>query len=279
MNYYDLITHLIGKLTNNYYFEDYVRVYPNGIIFNRWGLRKKFTDDNYKNYLNHTKFYKFTCQFVKNKNVIDLGCGSGYGCKILKNSDAKYILGIDISKKAIKFAKKYYNQYADFKILGLTNMEDLKDNSFEVSICSEVLEHLKEYNMVNIALKEIKRITKRKGLIIFSTPNIELLSHHGFSFEEINNLFSNKFKKFCIFENSLVPFDQNKKKWEKRLSKGDVGIIISEKINLNETVLPNKDVEFKKGLNVKKYEFYDYLIDTTFFHNTHSWIIIAINDK
>jgi hypothetical protein len=34
-----LVTHFIGRITKRYYFEDYIRVYPDDIIFDSFGKR------------------------------------------------------------------------------------------------------------------------------------------------------------------------------------------------------------------------------------------------
>lgn len=274
-----LIGHNFAKLTKKYYFEDYVRVYPGGISFNRYGIKKKASLSNLKNFKNHSKFYLFASQFVKNKVVSDIGCGSGYGCQILKKAKAKSIYGTDASSPAIKFARRHFAKYADFGVQSITDMKSYQDYTFDVTISSEVLEHIKEYGMEELAIKELQRITKPQGLIIIGTPNSEMLSDHGFSYAEICALMKKNFARFVIFENALIPFNQSKARWEKRLAKGKTGIIISEKINLEETLLPEGSIpRIKKGLKPGRYKFGPYLINTKLLHNTHSWVIIAVND-
>lgn len=277
---YNLIGHSIATITKRYYFEDYVRVYPNGVRLDRSGRTHQPNKKNINNFLNHRKFYIFASQFVKDKSVADIGCGSGYGCEILKKSGAASVCGSDISKQAIKFAKSQYGDFAEFTIQAVTNIEKYPDNAFDISISNEVLEHIKEYSMEKKAIHELKRITRNEGLLIIGTPNSEMLGKHGFYFDELNNLFKENFSQFCIFENALVPFGNKKSLWGKRLSEDNVGVIISGIINLSETVLPDGvRPELKKGLKAGRYMFSTYSVDTTLLHNTHSWIILAINNK
>lgn len=272
---HSIFGHFIGKLTRRYYFEDYVRVYPDDIAYNSFGMR---TESNKNNFLNHCKFYKFASQFVKNRVVADIGCGSGYGCEILSKSGAERVYGADISKKAINFARSRYGDFAEFSLQPITNLKKYTDNFFDISISSEVLEHIKEYGKEHIALKELKRITAHKGLVIVGTPNRELLNDHGFTFEEITDLFNSFFSQYCLFENAFLPFRDRKALWEKRLKEGKVGEIITQNINLSESVLPEGlRPEIKPGLEPGIYAFQNYSIDTTLLHNTHSWIAIAIN--
>lgn len=275
---FSLIGYNFARFTKKYYFEDFVRVYPDGIIFNRYGIKKKAGDSDIKNFRNHSKFYIFVSQFVKEKIVSDIGCGSGYGCQILKQAKAKSVYGADASSPAIKFAKNNFSRYAKFSTQSITDMKSYQNKTFDVTISSEVLEHIKEYNKEELAIAELKRITKPKGLIIIGTPNSEMLFDHGFSFDEINKLAKKYFLKFVIFENALIPFGKLKNKWEKRMEKGKVGVIVSEKINLKETLLPPSAIpQIKKGLKPGRYKFGPYSINTSLLHNTHSWIIIAIN--
>jgi hypothetical protein len=116
--------------------------------------------------------------------------------------------------------------------------------------------------------------------VIVGTPNNEMLDGHGFSFDEIHALFDRNFSKFCIFENALVPSGDYKSLWEKRLEEHKLGVIISEQINLDETFLPDGKIpEIKTGINAVTYKFENYEIDTTLLHNTHSWVVLAVNDE
>ncbi|MBC8485612.1 MAG: class I SAM-dependent methyltransferase [Bacteroidetes bacterium] len=228
---YHCITHYLGMIMRRYYFEDFVRVYPNGIVYDKLGRKGKPDKNSINNFLNHLKFYNFASQFCKNKHVVDIGCGSGYGCEVLTKSGAASVNGSDLSKSAIKFAKAQYGDFAKFLVSGITNLNKYEDNSFDITIANEVLEHIKEYGKVDCAIKELVRITKPKGLIIIGTPNSELLSDHGFYFNEINTLIQKYFTKFIIFENALIPFGIKENIWKKRLLDGQTGIIISERIN------------------------------------------------
>ena len=259
------IRHHIASVMGRYYFEDDMRVSPE-------------RDDN--NYKNHCKFYGFAAQFVKGKDVVDVGCGTGYGCKIFKSTGATIVSGSDISKKAIAYARSHYKECSDFIIQGITDLHRYKDDAFDVSICSEVLEHVKEYGKTRQAVAELKRITKPGGLIIIGTPNTELLADHGFDFTEIKDLITGNFSRSCIFENALIPFGAKKELWEERVAARQVGIVVSENIDLVETcVPPDVKPELKRGITPGRYEFEGYVIDTSLLHNTHSWVIVAVNDK
>lgn len=277
---WDRLTHLYGKISKKYYYEDFVRVYPNGIRFNRLGMQRPKTQLYVINFLNHQKFYAFAAQFASGATVADIGCGSGYGCALLKKAGAHRICGTDISTHAIRFAKEHYGNITEFSVQGITDMNLYPDDQFDLTICSEVLEHIKEYGKEDQAVKEIKRITKPGGVIVIETPNSELLVHHGFNFEEMDALMKEHFTQYCIFENALIPFGSSKELWTRRLSEGRTGVIVSEAIDLSETVLPKDDVpEVKSGIPAGIQRIGNIVVDTTLLHNTHSWAIVAIEES
>lgn len=121
-------------------------------------------------YYEHLVRYFFASQIAKKKTVLDLGCGTGYGSYILKNiGDAQKVIGIDISKDAIDYAKKYYGKSADFHIDNILSLKSISNNSIDIVTTFEVLEHTNKHDQM---FKEIKRVLKDSGIIIISTPNI-----------------------------------------------------------------------------------------------------------
>ena len=276
---WDAAGHFWGRVTGRYYFEDFVRVYPNETIYNLFGKPQKASQDDINNFKNHQKFYRFAAQFVHKGDVADIGCGSGHGCEILKASGAASVQGADISKSAIAFARKHFFNSAKFSIQGITDLSLFRDNSFDLVVSSEVLEHIKEYGKERRAISEIKRITRPGGIVVLGTPNSELLGGHGFYFDEINKLLSGFFGQYCIFENSLVPFGDERRRWESRLDAGDTGIVVSQNITLSETMLPKTVTpELKQGIDAGVYQLGGLAINTALLHNTHSWIIVAVKD-
>lgn len=274
------IAHLRGRLSGTYYAEDFVRVYPDGTVYDRDGKPGSASQNDINNYLNHRKFYLFVAQFVKGAAVADIGCGSGYGCAMLKDAGASRVCGADLSEQALGYARERYGDRVEFSMQGITDLREFPDSSFGVTISSEVLEHIKEYGKEDQAVKELKRITRPGGLVILGTPNSELLGKHGFSFEEIDSLMKRHFKLYRIFENALLPSGKSRRLWEERLAAGRTGVIVTEKINLKETVLLSPEPpEIKRGIEAGVYNFDELKIDTTLLHNTHSWVVIAVKDN
>lgn len=267
-------------MSKRYYWEDYVRVYPDDLVYGTFGRTRRATPNERNNFLNHVKFYKFSAQFVDGKVVADIGCGSGYGAEVLKRAGALAVHGSDISKHAIRFAKARFGDICEFSLQEITNLRGFGDEMFDVSISSEVLEHIKEFKREGAAIAEMKRITKTAGLIIIGTPNSEVTGGHGFSYDELIGLLKDSFSKYCVFENALLPFGQDRSAWQKRYDEGRTGLIISENIDLGETMrISNEEHEIKQGIPSGVLRFENYDIDTRLLHNTHSWVGLAISER
>ena len=54
-------------------------------------------------YLEHITRYIFASQFIKDKIVLDIACGSGYGSDYLLKNGARKVIGVDISKETVEY--------------------------------------------------------------------------------------------------------------------------------------------------------------------------------
>ncbi len=115
----------------------------------------------------HLHRYSFASSRVKGKVVLDIACGEGYGSNFLSLSAAK-VYGIDIDANTISRAKeKYHRDNIEF-LTGSTSKIPLDDNSIDIVISFETLEHHNEHDEMFI---EMIRVLKPNGIIIVSTPD------------------------------------------------------------------------------------------------------------
>lgn len=112
----------------------------------------------------HLERYKFTSQFVKDKNVLDIACGVGYGSQLLKEAGAK-VDGVDISKDAIDYARINYPGI-NFFVSGVTNYAPNKN--YDVIVSHVTIEQIRDYR---IALENFYKWLIPNGLLIISSPN------------------------------------------------------------------------------------------------------------
>ena len=106
---------------------------------------------------------------IKNKKVMDAGCGHGILLYNLSKRGAS-CTGFDYSDRYIKETKKNFKKLnvKNFKLIrgDLTKIH-LPDNSFDIIFCLDVLEHIPS---VEQAIKELKRVLKPNGRFIISAP-------------------------------------------------------------------------------------------------------------
>lgn len=146
-------------------------------------------------YAEHMTRYNQTETFIKGKTVLDIASGSGYGTKIISET-AKHVYGVDISLDAIKYAQKKYGAKNIEYILGDGERIPLEDNTVDVSVTFETIEHLENYEGF---IDELKRVTKEDGLVIVSTPNdLEYgegnhFHLHEFEYKELFRLLKKRF--------------------------------------------------------------------------------------
>lgn len=127
--------------------------------------------------------------------VIDIGCGDGAFGKILKSRGA-FIIGVDISAKAIKSASNIFDKTI---LIDLNNKKtNLRRGSVDIVVASEVIEHL--YNPDNL-LRESRRILKIGGFLILSTPNV---MYWGNRIKFLNGEF--RYTKSGVFDESHLHF-------------------------------------------------------------------------
>ncbi len=118
-------------------------------------------------FADHLERYEFAKPFIKEKIVLDVACGTGYGTHILSQV-AKDISWLDVDPQTVKVAKEKYHAPNLHYFLGDGKKLPFEDNQFDTVISFETIEHIVEYEQF---LKEIKRVLKGDGTLIISTPN------------------------------------------------------------------------------------------------------------
>lgn len=107
---------------------------------------------------------------LKNKNVIEFGCGTFPASFGIENENMPNIyVACDVSQKLINVAKRVDSR-PDYKVLDLEKKIASKHkNKFNVVILKGVLHHVKFPALV---LKKVSRTLKKDGVIIVSEPNL-----------------------------------------------------------------------------------------------------------
>lgn len=147
--------------------------------------------------------YEFARRNLKKEaRVLDIGCGTGYGSAVL--AENYEVIALDNDKEAIRYAKKHYKK----PLFKTGNAEKLKfdDSSFDAVVAFELIEHLKNPQKF---LSEVKRVLRRNGVFILSTPNknfpkIAQSSYHikEYGFDDIHHLLKKYFRTIKLYGQS-----------------------------------------------------------------------------
>ena len=107
---------------------------------------------------------------LKDKKVLDVGCGGG----ILSESFARegaLVTGIDLSPVAIEVAKEHAEREGlkiDYRKVAVSELLKEEGGSYDVVVCSEVLEHVEDLEELVWHCSEMLR---PGGVFFFSTIN------------------------------------------------------------------------------------------------------------
>lgn len=159
-------------------------------------------------FLEHSQRYLFVSKFTKNKVVLDLGCGEGYGSIILKKAGAIKVIGLDNDQSIIKMAQKKYSLPSVSFKKGDAYKLPFRDQFFDLVVSLELIEHLANQQKF---LNEVKRVLKPQGVFFLSTPNkinyrglTSPFHCHEFTLKELRSVLSASFKKVIIFGQQIV---------------------------------------------------------------------------
>lgn len=117
----------------------------------------------------HLKRYEFARPHCVDAEVLDAGCGVGYGSSYLAEV-ASHVVGVDVSEEAIAYARQRYGgPNVEFVVGDLTALE-FDDASFDVVCSFETIEHVED---VERYLGQIARVLRSDGIFVVSTPRVD----------------------------------------------------------------------------------------------------------
>jgi 2-polyprenyl-3-methyl-5-hydroxy-6-metoxy-1,4-benzoquinol methylase len=158
----------------------------------------------YPIYVEKMKFIKdFLNKLPKNCKILDVGCGEGLLVEEFSKKGYN-IIGLDLN-----YSSKYVKKGNLLKM-------PFKDDSFDLILCLDVLEHLSVSDQP-IALAEIKRVLKKNGRFILAIPN---LAHFA---SRISFLFTGRLIRTSEIERH--PGDRPVKEYISLLKKNNLKII------------------------------------------------------
>lgn len=160
----------------------------------------------------HVHRYKIALKHIQEQDkVLDIACGTGFGTELIFQK-TKGVIGGDLDNETIESNKKHYSGIS-FETMNVTKTT-YSDDYFDVIVSFETIEHTTQYREM---LKELKRITKKGGIVIISTPNFYLNSPKGiiinpfhtqeFTPKEFKELIGEYFSEFEHYGQKYIRYD------------------------------------------------------------------------
>ena len=125
---------------------------------------------------------------VKDKTILDLGCGTGGHDRKLIELGAKSVMGIDISNKMINEAIKENNSdNITYKVMSMMDIDKI-DKKFDLVVSSLAIHYIEDYD---ILCKKVYNLLNDNGLFIFShghpMDSAVILNNYENNYTIINN--------------------------------------------------------------------------------------------
>ncbi len=134
---------------------------------------------------------------IKDKNVLEVGCGRGGGLSYVNRYfSPKAVTGVDLNEKAIKFCNSHYKESNSTFFQANAQELPFEDNVFDVVLN---VESSHRYLRMDLFLNEVKRVLKPEGYLSFTDfrLNNEIEEMHqqivdaGFTIEKQENITEN----------------------------------------------------------------------------------------
>lgn len=141
------------------YFEDIAQEFDN-IYDNEGTVITKITNKLFRKSLyERMPITLEECGDVKNKTIIDIGCGSGRLCYLLSKEGASKVLGVDYSQQMIEIAKDFVVKKEVQDKIELRCIDFLSkfetDSKFDISVALGVFDYLKNPKEFLLKMKSI----------------------------------------------------------------------------------------------------------------------------
>lgn len=140
-------------------------IYDNPVFFKRYNAMRSDKKGTSANDLIEIPTIRKMLPNLRDKKVLELGCGYGENCKYFLDQGASYVLGTDISENMINIAKENVkNEKCSFKVLAMEDILEIH-NTFDLVISSLAVHYVENFEKL---LNDIYNLLGKNGYFIFS---------------------------------------------------------------------------------------------------------------
>lgn len=105
-------------------------------------------------------------------DLLEIGCGSGYGATLLLSLEPKSYAGVDLMPEQIALAQQRRLARAQFSVQDATNLKNFDDESKDTVVIFGVLHHIPPWRQV---VQECYRVLRPGGMLFVEEPDAGLL--------------------------------------------------------------------------------------------------------
>ena len=176
-----------------------------------WG-QSSHTDISYKKYYDYSRNKineVLKSVYKKNMSILEVGCGLGYVVDLIaRNNKNIRVSGSDISKKAIKIAKKKFPQY-NFFVDDITTSRKILNKKFDIVIFNQILWYILE--KLDRSFLNSHCILENNGYLIISQAFFKSEQNYGKhivnGFKGLDNVMKSKYE--YLFKLKSKSFDNS----------------------------------------------------------------------
>jgi len=106
------------------------------------------------------------------RDVLEIGCGSGYAAKLLSPLGLRSYVGIDIMPEQIALAERRAIEGFRFMVMDAADMRALADASVDEILIFGILHHIPQWRRV---LAECRRVLRSGGMLFVEEPDGRLI--------------------------------------------------------------------------------------------------------